>query len=681
MKPCICLCIALVVLAVPGVSHSEEKKEAKDTTVTLEEVVVTGTRTEQKVERIPAHVTVIDEQDIRNSNAKNVPDLLRSEGGVVVRDLLGNGKRSQVDLRGFGEAGPLNSLILVDGRRVNAIDLSGVDWTQIPLDQIERIEIVRGTGSVLYGDNAAGGVINIITKTPSEELTLTAGGAFGSYSRSRGRIYVSGGKENVAASAFASYDSTAGYRENNEFRTKDAGGKILYDPTDFLSFNLSGSYHADEYGLPGTLTEAELATDRRATNDPLDDAETWDKYLNLGSNLDLGNYGSLVIDFSYRDRSSKAIFPDPTGVFPQRNENEADTRGLTPRYVWDGEILNHANTLIAGVDLYWADQEINSFGGFFIPLETLTGTSNIERNSYGIYFSDEFSLLENLFLSVGARRERVSYDFSVRDLTPVFPLAPLDHCTTERKNAYSIGITYLYSGRSSVYARANRSFRFPLTDEVVIYDFSAGKIRANTEIKPQRGRHYELGLRHHFSSNIRASINLYRAEIKDEIFYNPSPVFLNENHPETLHRGVEIGSRGDFFKKLTVYGNYTYQKATFEKDPFKGNEIPAVPRHKANLGFRIHDIVPGLLFGADYNYVGSSFVISDQENDFKKLEHYYTIDLTLSYEWKMAKAFAGVNNITDQKYSDYAVMDTFLTKRNFYPAPETNWVAGLEIVF
>ncbi|NIP40985.1 MAG: TonB-dependent receptor, partial [Candidatus Aenigmarchaeota archaeon] len=103
---------------------------------------------------------------------------------------------------------------------------------------------------------------------------------------------------------------------------------------------------------------------------------------------------------------------------------------------------------------------MKSFGGLFIPLTTQTGVSDIERDSYGVYFNDDFSLLENLILSVGARRERVSYDYSVRDFTLV--LAPLEQTVTERENAYSAGLTYLYSAKSSVFVRANRSLRFPL---------------------------------------------------------------------------------------------------------------------------------------------------------------------------------------------------------------------------
>ncbi|MGD9034580.1 MAG: TonB-dependent receptor plug domain-containing protein, partial [Desulfobacteraceae bacterium] len=203
--------------------------------VMMKEVVVTGTRIEERIERIPASISVIDEQDIKNSNARNVAEILRSEQGIVVRDLLGNGKTAQVDLRGFGETGPYNNLVLVDGRRVNEIDLSGVDWTQIPLDQVERVEIVRGTGTVLYGDNAVGGVINIITKVPSEGLTVAAGGLVGSYSRHKERFGIRGGGPNYGASLFGSYESTDGYRENNEFRAKDIGGNIVFDSTEYLS--------------------------------------------------------------------------------------------------------------------------------------------------------------------------------------------------------------------------------------------------------------------------------------------------------------------------------------------------------------------------------------------------------------------------------------------------------------
>jgi iron complex outermembrane receptor protein len=254
MKKRVCLFALAAVVSLPCLAYSQEGTKPKEPIVTMDEVVVTGTRSEEKSERIPANVTVISQKEIATSNAKNVPDLLRSQEGIVVRDLLGNGKTAQVDLRGFGESAPSNTLVLLDGRRVNEIDLSGVDWTQIPIAQIQRIEILRGAGTVLYGDNAPGGVINIITKTPSDKWTASAGSTLGSYGYNNEVFSISGGYGKVAASLFGNYQATEGYRENNEFRAKNLGGKIVVDPSDWLSLDLSGNYHSDNSGLPGPLT-------------------------------------------------------------------------------------------------------------------------------------------------------------------------------------------------------------------------------------------------------------------------------------------------------------------------------------------------------------------------------------------------------------------------------------------
>lgn len=667
--------LPLFLFLLPSQALAQEDKKPPGSPVTMDEVVVTGTRSEEKVERIPANVTVIDQEDIKNSSAKNVPDLLRSQEGIVVRDLLANGKSAQVDLRGFGEAAPYNNLVLVDGRRVNEIDLSGVDWTQIPLDQIERIEIVRGTGTVLYGDNAVGGVINIITKTPSDRFAFSAGATAGSYGRNKEHVSVSGGQGPLAASFYGSYDSTHGYRENNDYRAKDAGGKLVYDAASFLSLNVSGSYHTDDYGLPGPLTKDQLSVNRRASLDPLDKAETEDGYLKLGSDVFFGNWGNLVTDLSYRNRDSKSDFPD--SLFPYVIDSQIETYGFTPRYVHKSDVMGHKNTLITGVDFYWIDQDLKTYSGFLSSSTTLTGLANISRDSYGLYVNDDFSVLENLILTLGARHEKAEYDLHQRDLS-AFPLAPLDETVEESENAYTAGLTWLYSEKSALFGRYNRSFRFPLTDELVLFDYVAGRIRVNPDLKPQTGDHYEVGARHFFTPYLQANITLYRAEIKDEIFFNKA-TFTNENYDQTLHQGIEVGAKADFFEWLTLYGNYAYEKATFRDGPFDGKDIPAVPRTKFNLGFRIHDVIPNLVFSADYFYVAESFLISDQANRFEKLESYYTINLRLSYAWKWLNLFAGVNNVTQQKYSEYGLIGGFTSTPYYYPAPERNWMGGIEI--
>jgi iron complex outermembrane recepter protein len=684
MKKGIRLFVLAIAVSFPCLAYPQEVKKPKESIVTMDEIVVTGTRSEEKIERIPVNVTVIGEKEIANSNAKNVPDLLRSQEGIVVRDLLGNGKTTQVDLRGFGESAPSNTLVLVDGRRINEIDLSGVDWTQIPVEQIKRIEIVRGAGTVLYGDNAPGGVINIITKTPSEKWTASAGTSLGSYGYNNEVFSVSGGHGKVAASLFGNYQSTDGYRENNEFRAKNLGGKIVFDPADWLSFDLSGNYHSDKSGLPGALTVEQFNSNPRMTNFPFDEAKTSDGYLKLGSNLDFGTSGNLVADLAYRDRDANSKFVGQFGTF--LSDSDIETWAFTPRYIWNGNLLDRKNTLIGGVDLYQAKQNTNSlFGNPPAP----SGMAEVQKESVGFYVNDEIALLESLFLTLGARYESVHYDLSNTPLTG-FPVPPpaLSQTVSESEPAYVAGLSYVYSGQSSAFIRVNRSFRFPNTDELIEFDQFTGQPQVNSDLKPQTGVHVDLGVRHFFTPLIQANVTLFHAKIKNEIYFDPTPspfIGTNTNYPETLHQGVELGCKADLLEKLTLFGNYTYEQAAFDGGIFDGKDIPAVPRNKFNLGFQIHDVVPGALFTAVYNYVGESFLISDLANQFQKLESYYTIDLRISYAWKWINCFFGVNNITNQKYSQYGLVGQypFGTPQQplLYPATDRNWLGGIELSF
>jgi len=657
---------------------AQQDQEADTSPAALPEVVVTGSRIEQQVRKIPANVSVITTADIKNTNAKTAADLLRGEEGIVVRDTLGNGNTASVDLRGFGETASQNLLVLVDGRRANEVDLSAINWAQIPIEQIERIEIVRGSGTVLYGDNASAGVINIITKSPSQKISANGGVTLGSYDRRKVKASVSGGYTRTTVSLYGSLEETDGYRENNDYHSGDLGGKVIFDATDRLTLKLSSSYHKDRFGLPGTLTRAEADADRRQSLDPEDSANTRDFYITAGMDWDFGGYGQVLADLSYRERISESAFPDED--FPFENDIDTDTMGFTPRYILEKEIFNRENRLVAGVDLYRSKQDAKSYAGFFSPLPASpSGLSNVDRDSYGFYFNDEFYLMKNLLFTFGARHETVKYDFDVEDLS-AFPLAPLAESTSDSENAFTAGLTYLYGKDSSIFARVNRSFRFPLIDELVVFDFDTGRIVVNPGLKPQTGTHYEFGVRHYFTPKIRANFTIFQADIDDEIFFN-RPTFANENYPETRRQGVEVGFRADLVEHVVLKGSYTYQKATFEKGAFDGKDIPAVPNNRGSLGLNIYDLPKGLELAVDYVYTGSSYAISDFENEFEKLDSYFTLDLRLTYAWKMIRAFAGVNNLTNEKYSEFAVIGGFPTQINFYPAPERNYVVGLSAQF
>lgn len=664
--------LALVSLLIPVNLPAADKTESEEA-YKLEEVVVTASRFEQEARKVPANVSVITREDIEDSNAQNITDILKYETGVTIRDLLGNGKTAQVDVRGFGETGPYNTLVMVDGRRVNEIDLNGTDWTQIPLEQVGRIEILRGSGSVLYGSGTSGGVVNIITRTPSEKFEAKASATAGSYSMHKEEVSLAGRAKNFCGSIYGIKSSTDGYRDNNSFNKEDFGGKLLYDVSDMLSLRFSGSSHEDEYDLPGALTKAQYDLNRKANLNPLDKGGTDDSYTTFGADLDFEKYGSLLMDISYRDRFSMTEYPDT--IFPYKAEIDSETCSLTPRYILDAEFFGYSNKVIAGVDLEWTDYQQNALGGFFIPITTLTSRSDNKSNTIGFYLHDELSVTDNIILTLGARREKVEYDLSTVDLTGVF--TPLNNETTKREEAWEIGLTWLCNDRTSAFIRANQSYRFALLDELVFYDFVTSAITLKS-LEPQVGKNYEIGVRHTFVPGVKTEVTLYHADIKNELFYNPL-TFENVNHPATVHEGIEFEANVDIFKYIAFHGNYSYESAKLDKTPFENNRIPSIPKHRANLGMQIRNIFPGITTNADCNYVGSRYSISDWGNDNGKLDSYYTLDLKVSYKRKMLEAFVGVNNVTNKRYATYVVENW--AGLNYYPAPERNWLAGLKFTY
>jgi iron complex outermembrane receptor protein len=650
---------------------------AQEKEVTLEKIVVTATRDIQEVRKIPANVTVITKDEIEHSNAQTVIDVLRDEVGLVVRDYYGTGKAASVDIRGFGETGLLNTLVLVDGRRVNSIDLSGVDWTQIPLDQVERIEIVRGSGSVLYGDNAVGGVINIITKKPEKPFFAKAEVVGGSYGYHKENASVSGKWGPLSAMLNAGYSATDGYRDNGFLRTKDVGGKLIYDLNENISFNFSGNFHRDHSGLPGGLTKADMILlGRRGTTHPSDKSETDDDYGALGMKAKLWDFGRIEADVSYRTREVGVsyFYSDPLTSSTYKERINLTTWGFTPKYVLEKSLLNHSNKFILGFDFYQSDSRVDSESYFSFMGMTFTSFDKLEvtKKSLGPYIFDEFSILNNLILSLGFREEWVIYDFSQDS-------SQLKDRLRDHEPAWHIALNYLFDKRSSAFFSIKRSFRFPTTDELFQF-YPTPKV--NTSLKPQTGYHYETGIRYAFTDQIEANLTLFWIDLKDEIFFNPTtlPFGTNENFPRTRRRGIEIGARAKPMSWLLIWGNYSYMIPTLRAEPFSGNDIPGVPRHKGSLGMDI-DFGKGFLLNTRTNIVGSRHLISDWHNQLGRLDGYYCFDARLSYTWKGLKAFVGVNNITNQKFEEWAVTNAAGTTRLFYPSPERNFFGGVSYNF
>jgi iron complex outermembrane receptor protein len=637
---------------------------AETETLKLEEVVVTATRYEEAVSSVPAHVTVITEEKIQNSTAQTIPDILRTEVGVHVNDIAGNRHNITVDVRGFGETAGLNTLVLVDGRRINQADLSGTDWTQISLDRVERIEIVRGgSGGVMYGDNAAGGVINIITKKGDR---YRAGGnvSTGSYDTYKGNAYLSRTYKNLSYSLNGSYLSSDGYRDNADTEAKDFGLNMNYFLGDFLKFTISSGYHKDKTGLPGALRESDFASgaSRTDTVNPQDFADVEDYYFKGGPEVYFLDENLAKIDISFRKRGLLTFASFAGGEF--LGDTEIKTIAISPQVLLKNTVREMKNSLTIGFDFQETDEEIVNDSLFFGTRSI--GEFELEKENYGYYLHDELKITEALLLSGGYRYDRAEFSFQ-----PSIP-----ESTTFDEEAFTTGVNYAFHDKSYVYINFSRSFRYPVLDE--LFSFFTNTI--DTGLTPQSSDNYEIGVRYYVKNDSYVQANIFRINTDDEIFFNPES-FLNENlDGKTVRDGVEISFNARLFEWLALNGGYTYFDTKIEEGMFEGSEIPNVPNHKATLGA---EVSPGKGFIITLNgiYIGERPFISDFSNDFVEQEDYIVVNGKIKYTWKNLTAFLDVNNLFNKEYSEYGVLGTFPLERAFFPSPKRNFLAGLSVEF
>jgi len=637
---------------------------AEEETITLTEVVVTATRYEEQVSKVPAHITVITEEDIQNSSAQSIPELLRTETGIHVNDITGNRRNYTVDLHGFGETASANTLVLVDGRRINQADLSGVDWTEIPLERVKRIEIIRGgRGSVLYGDNATGGVINIITR---EGDKLKAGGelAFGSYDIFKGSVFVDARYDDLSFSFTGNYLTSDGYRDNSDTEAKDVGLNVSYQVRDFLQLHFSTGYHKDDTGLPGALKESDFAAgvSRTDTTHPDDYIDVEDYYFKLVPEISFLGDNIFKMDTSFRKRAYLSFASGDFGHF--QGDSEIETVIVSPQVLFKQAIGKSHNTLTLGIDYVNAKNDIVNESLFFG--DSSVGIFDLEKKNYGYYLYDEINIRDRLYLSGGYRHDRAEFTF--------IPSTPEQ--TDMHKDAYTAGINYTFYKQSYVYCSFSRSFRYPLIDE--LYSFFTNTV--NIDLKPQSTDDFEIGIRHYFTDDVYAHLNLLRIDTDNEIFYNPT-TYTNENlDGKTRRDGIEISFFAKPIEWLTVKAGYTYLDAEIKEGNFKGKEIPNVPKHKGDLSV-VTSLGKGFTLSLNGLYVGERPFISDFSNEFGNQDSHIVLNSKIQYQWKSLHVFLDINNITNSEYSEYGVVGGYPVERAFYPSPKTNFLAGLSMEF
>ena len=624
-----------------------------------DEVVVTATRFEEKSSDQPVNVQVINAEQIRQSGARTLPELLSQEAGIYVRTSFGNPNR-QIDMRGFGTFGDQNTLILVNGQRISENEQTPANLTGISLTSIERIEIVRGSGgAVLYGAGATGGTINIVTRGPRpQEQQAYIRGAAGNYGTTElGAGGILAGERFGLAIDLDRFD-TDNYRENNEVKQKNASLGAQYFG-DRGPVGLKYAHSEQELRFPGSRTEAQLVTDRRGTSTP-DNFGSMDADSVVVTTTQTYGFGQLGIDVGYRERHSVAGF----------GADSIDTRGrvtsASPRIKLPFQILGRKNALVVGLD--WEDWDYGStatFSGF--PSDTKSTQEN-----RSVYFKDTIELTDRTRFSFGGREQRSETTFvDTVGFTPELDQAKTLH-------AYDLALRQALGDEWGIYVRGGRSFRLANVDD--------NRFRT-TLLLPQTSVDQEIGADYTASrASLRAAV--YRIRLENEIFFMPT-VFLppfgsNTNLPPTERKGFELDANIVMSGSVSLHANYTMTIAKFREGSVggvdvSGNNVPLVPKHRANAMLTWKPIASTSL-AARVSYVGEQYFDNDQSNSFgRKMPDYTVTDLIAGYDFGNWRFGATIYNLFGKKYFTYgSVSGTSFTA---YPEAERSFLISAEYHF
>lgn len=632
LKP-LALACALSVLAANALAQTQDS---------LPSIVITGARFPAQPASAPIGATVITAEDIRRSGAADVNAAIRKVGGVYGRQSLDASPDFALDLRGFGSNSAQNLVILVDGVRLNENELTNAVLSSIPVDTVERIEIQRGASSVLYGEGATGGVINIITRRAG------ANGTHGSVFAEAGRFDAHDLRASLTHGAGPlSFDvaladrGTDNYRANSEFRQKTASGGVQYAYGAGRA-GLRFEHSEQDARFPGSLTEAQyLANPRQSLT--RDDFGTLDT--DRVSAFVEHRVGSLELaaELSHREREVAANYFYTGGV--TRVAYDASQTQFSPRLRHTASMGDKRNELVVGIDLMrWERQTVSDFS-----------RGDAEQDSKAIYVRNEvlWNAPHNARLAIGGRHERFTKEYS----DPLaFPPVAGEH-RRQSINAWSLEGSVDPMPQLTVFAKLGRSYRIANVDE--------NSLRSGLEVlAPQTSRDLELGVTAGGPAR-QLTARLFRHRLTDEIFYDPTIGWgANTNLDPTRRQGFELEAQQALAQDLRLSAKWQRVDAEFTGGPNAGREMVLVPKnvvtvraawtplsgHSADIGAQWVD---SQRYGSDFtNSCGA------------RIPSYTTVDARYAYRIQGWEAAVSALNLADRQYYSNA----FGCRSGIYPS-------------
>jgi iron complex outermembrane receptor protein len=568
---------------------------------------------------------VYTQADIKNSKASNVYDFLSQNTSLSLAPSSGNRFSKKISARGYGlTIGSHNLVVTINGRRLNNIDTSGPEIAGININDIEKIEITKGSGSVMYGDSAMAGAIHFYTKKNLDTKISTTMGNYGLVQTS---VSVGINEDKIDVNLSVDNLKHGGYHVAGPDGNKDKGKQTksnigaTYTADNGMEISLDISKNNSDTRYPSYLTDAQFLADptQNGTGNNYTFREAESSTTNLKIKRKWGDNFEFTTNRSAIDRESQNTYWYSTGTVDKYKYD----------YKSNDYLLTYTNENI----------KVNSGVTTFDGARNIISTSATSRNTtskenLGVFSQLQYFSDDSVF-TVGARKEKVDYKYSPESGTALSGEYDL--------NAFDIGINTTLSPNTTIFTNYNHAFQAPLIDRFFVAATwpATGQV-FNGFVRPSKSRTFNVGL-NHLTDSSKTKLTLYRSNIKDEMFLCKSNAasdcgaFGNNLNLDKSHKqGIELQNKYIISPKWSTDVNYAYTIAKIDEDDkgsgaLNGKTNPMTSKHNisASVLYSINDKANVTL---TQKYRSKAFAEEDYANAFtKKQEVYNSTNFNFSY--------------------------------------------------
>jgi iron complex outermembrane receptor protein len=615
----------------------------------LAPIVITGARFESNAALTPIGATIISAEDIRRSGVSDVNAAIRKVGGVYGRQSLDGSPDFSLDLRGFGTNSSQNMVIVVDGVRMSENELANAVLSSIPIDSVDHIEITRGGASVLYGEGATGGVINIVTK---RTVPNTSHGSVlaevGQFRDGEARASYAKAWDKFAIDLAGGHQRTDNYRDNNDFKLSNfSGGLQWFDGSSRMGVRYDGSRQTS--GFAGSLTEAQFQANPRQTTTPRDNGSLDTDRVSAFYDRHIGSW-EVAAELSHREKTSRANYFSSFGDSTSKYDSKQTQ--FSPRVRQVSDVAGMLNEVVAGIDLMrWNRVTDGVFAGS--PFSKADAT----QRSKALYLRDEirFDAAHEGRLAAGVRREL----FDKNSFDPV-PYTTANYSINQGLNAWDLLGSYKLVPELNVYAKAGQSYRVANSDE------NGYTPNVNVPLQAQTSHDLELGATYTIAGQ-QLTARLFRHKLTNEIFYDPTAnggYGANTNLDPTQRKGIELEGQFKLAADWSLNAHYQHVKADFTGGPNNGKDMVLVPNNLLNARL---SWTPTSGQSADFGaqWVDHQRYGSDFDNTCgAEMPGFTTFDARYARKFGQWEVAVSGLNLADKHYTSQA----FSCKAGIYPA-------------